>query len=179
MESGDGLNEAGAVIRWSTLALAASHVYRWYESGTGRYTRPDPEGASLFFTSMPRKAALRASLEVLSSFPVHLGQLNLPYAYADQSPLIFADPSGTGIIKWVRCAYYTPRCLSKSFDCKEKIRCIVGELYANDDYEGLNQLYARTGVSDDQGLTKKLCWDDILDCQKMLSICSSPPTFGP
>lgn len=157
----------------------ARNIHRWYETGTGRYTSPDPEGPSLFFTAMPPKAALRASLEVLSRFPVHLGQLNLLYALADQSPMVFSDPTGTGIIKWLRCAYYTPRCLSKSFDCKERIRCIVREMYANDDYEGLNQLYASAGVSDDQGLTKKLCWDDISDCQKMLSVCTSPPTFKP
>ena len=46
--------------------------HRWYQPGTGRYTRPDPLG----FISVPGAARL------------------WPYLYADANPLRFSDPLG-------------------------------------------------------------------------------------
>jgi hypothetical protein len=72
----------------------ACNSHRWYLAGTSQYASSDPEGLFLFFTSMPRRAALRASLDALASHPVQLGQLNLLYGYADQGPVTFEDPLG-------------------------------------------------------------------------------------
>lgn len=95
IESGDGLDEAGAVIRWSTLALAASHVYRWYEPGTGRYSSPDPMQVGVG------------------------GEVN-QYQYARGNPLLFIDPRGlwpfgSGAGFSIGCAYVMAQALTPSF----------------------------------------------------------------
>lgn len=47
------------------------HVHRWYEAGTGRYTRPDPLG------------------------PIEQGRMpENTYGYAADNPLFFTDPLG-------------------------------------------------------------------------------------
>ncbi len=167
---------------WRSTKVGANLYYnlnRWYEPSTGRYTRSDPEGLSLFFSSMPKRGALRASLEVLAAFPVQLGQLNLLYAYADQSPHVFSDPTGTGPLKWLRCFYYTPRCLNSAFECKDIWRACIRNWYANDDYDKLQQNLDRAGVATEGDFIYKFCFTDNENCVKAIKHCSSPPVFKP
>ena len=60
----------------SDLGRSSYKVHRWYEHGTGRYTRTDPlglEGGDLF-------------------------QSNLHYAYANSNPLVGFDPLGLYVL---------------------------------------------------------------------------------
>lgn len=57
--------------QWGEVAPIYYNVHRWYETGTGRYTGPDPLGL--------------------------WGDLNL-YRYASANPLSWVDPSGLSVL---------------------------------------------------------------------------------
>jgi RHS repeat-associated protein len=89
--TGGGASENGILLRlpgqwddgtWEDAASAAGlfyNVHRWYEGGTGRYTRADPLGAI-----RPGRAALFTA--------------NHLYAYAASSPTFFVDPLGLKVV---------------------------------------------------------------------------------
>ncbi|MGB6337539.1 MAG: RHS repeat-associated core domain-containing protein, partial [Thermoanaerobaculia bacterium] len=60
------------------------NVHRWYEHGTGRYSRPDPLGVSRAQRSSPNEKA-RTSTDV-----------NL-YSYVLQNPIVNRDPRGLAV----------------------------------------------------------------------------------
>jgi RHS repeat-associated protein len=82
----DGAQESGVFLRfpgqwfddtWADPSLGAEVVHnvnRWYEFGTGRYSRVDP--------------AFQEQLPAIESVTVH------PYEYAEANPLANFDPSG-------------------------------------------------------------------------------------
>jgi RHS repeat-associated protein len=102
----DGPRERGVFLRfpgqwldetWTPASMGTEVVYnvhRWYDPGTGRYTRPDPMG-------------LANSSGVASG---------LGYAYADADPLRFTDP--LGLFK----ALGTPAEASRIENAMERIR---------------------------------------------------------
>ena len=155
------------------------NVHRWYEPATGRYTAPEPAGVVAFYTMPPGPRLSGEVLPLLAPYPVHFGQLNLMYGYADQAPLSFTDPDGAGVLKWIQCAYYSRRCLISAFRCRDFWRDWFRECYRNEDFDKLQENLRRAGVATDAQFIYKVCFLEDKDCQKATKTCTSPPVFKP
>jgi RHS repeat-associated protein len=104
-----GAGDAGIFLRFmgqwqdssweeSGSSAAPSHynVHRWYQSGIGRYIRPDPIHLGILGSAsrpleFPAGAITAYHLAILrTANPQH----EQPYLYGAQNPLIFSDPLG-------------------------------------------------------------------------------------
>ena len=95
-----GATENGVLLRlpgqwedvlWQDASLGASiyyNLHRWYERGTGRYTRKDPVGDV-------------ESREDLPWYPRFETERFSFYSYVDGNPLVFVDP--LGLLKFKGC----------------------------------------------------------------------------
>ena len=146
--------------------------HSWYEPGTGRYASPDPED---LVSPLPPSRFAGLS-PVIAPYPVQVGQLNLLYGYVAQKPLEFGDPSGGGILKPIRCTYFTVRCILATSECRDFYRRCFEKLSADDDYEKINQMLARARVSSTSAFIYKVCISEDEDCRKVLDLgCPNVP----
>lgn len=154
---------------WEDAALGADvyyNVHRWYEYGTGRYTRVDPSGLLPDLDRFLAPQSLPADLDYLGrsfGFQVEISHL---YTYAQQSPLVRFDPNGADLFDYLpyplHCFWSAPACSGSSEDCKRRWSCFFGQASVAE----RSRQYAVAGVNSEQGFYFKVCLADIPSCQK-------------
>jgi RHS repeat-associated protein len=95
-------------LRNGVLDRQDYNYFRDYEPGTGRYVESDP----IF---QPRNFGL--PLYQVAPFAPKLGlDINL-YGYVSQSPLIFIDETGQGLLGYFECLWYSSKMSAKNKEC--------------------------------------------------------------
>jgi RHS repeat-associated protein len=142
---------------WAEASLGTQlyyNAFRWYESGTGRYTRPDPKGLD----------AIRR-FELADLPPAHL------YAFTDGNPINRIDPLGTSWydwipgVKYIKCVYYTSK-------CRQDMLCCMRETGLGDrsaDEERMAELIQRYGGRWSPQWIE--CFQKQPNCQKWIKYC--------
>jgi hypothetical protein len=110
-------------------------------------------------------------LPILARYPVYPGMLNLVYAYADQSPVLFGDPTGGGILNSIKCFIAAALCLPESADCRDAWQRKFQELYRHEDYEQLQELLDEKGVTRCEDFIVKVCFRNRPRCREALKEC--------
>jgi len=111
------------------------NYYRDYDPSLGRYIQADPRGINLDFSDPQRQIAIDAGVPISDDDPFGL---NHTYGYANQSPLIYEDPTGENALGIaVAVAAYTGWNINNNVDnnmvckqdCKErtKDKCDQGD----------------------------------------------------
>jgi len=161
---------------WQRAMLGADgyyNVYRWYRPTIGRYLRPDPDGLIWRQGWQTDPIVLPVVLPILSKYPVHVGLLNLSYAYSDQAPLTFTDLDAKGILSTIKCFLNVPVCITRSSDCRDAWQCKFRRLYARERYEAIKELLDEEEVDSTEQFVLRVCFKEISSCRKILKECPS------
>jgi hypothetical protein len=149
------------------------HLYRWYEFGSGRYTRADPAGV-LRDLSMQGPASLWPVSFSRSrwTFGDQLNESHL-FAYSANNPLMNLDPNGANILDYLfdktplACLVYGPACSNFQEDCKYRWTCEFRKI--GDDEKAL--IFQSVGVNSESGFLVKVCFFDVTACQIAMERC--------
>ncbi len=144
------------------------NVHRWYEYGTGRYTRVDPTGLLPDLDLLQYPATRQAPR---SQFTWALENVVHPYGYARESPLVYLDVNGANPLKYLdpRCIFWGIVCIKSSTNCRERWECIFRE-----NPEAAPTYFQEVGVSSFSGFYFEVCLN-IPSCRKALRYCGKVP----